>query len=72
MYHSGKQLALAPQQRLVVRRQHAGPARELPVDERVDRVAEERVGVGLVERGEIRRRAEIGEQQEAARRDPAR
>ena len=62
----GEQLELAAQQRLVVRRQRAGARRALPLHERVDRVVEERVRRAVVERREVRRRAEVGEQQEAA------
>ena len=42
-YQSGNSIEFARQQRFVVRRQHAGPARELPAQQRVDRVAEQRV-----------------------------
>ena len=61
----GKQRHLAPQQRLVVGRQLAGAGGELPAHQRVDRVAEQRVGVVLVERRKVGRLAQVGKQQEA-------
>src|SRR5688572_8782581 len=62
----GKKLELAPKKRLVVRRQHVRLARELPFHKRVDRVREKRIGILLIERFEIGRGAEIGEEQVSA------
>src|SRR5687767_15298218 len=42
-----EQVHLAPQQRLVVRRQFAGAGRELPAQQRIGRIGEQRRGVLL-------------------------
>jgi hypothetical protein len=64
----GKQVALAAEQRLVVRRQHVVAARSLPLQQRLDRIAEQPVRVtGIeIERGEIGRVTKVREQQEPA------
>ena len=67
MYHSGKSVELAAQQRLVVGRQRTGARRELPSHERVGGIVVERARVGVVERRQVGRVAEVGQQQEAAR-----
>ena len=61
----GKEIQLAAQERLVVRRQLARAGRELPADECVARVTHQRTGVCRVQLREIGARAEIREQQEA-------
>ena len=64
----GKERELALQQRRIVGRQHAGPGRELPADQRIDRLLVARpVGVGIVrvDHVEHRLRTEVVEQQEA-------
>ncbi|MNC84869.1 hypothetical protein D3C83_04370 [compost metagenome] len=61
-----KEIDLALEKRLVIRRQHAGATGALQPDERVAGVAEKRVGVARVKRREIGGRAKIGEQQKAA------
>ena len=55
---------LAPQERTVVRGQHAFAARALPADERGARIAIERRRARRIERIEVRARAEVGEEQE--------
>jgi hypothetical protein len=65
----GKQLQLAPQHRVVVRRQRVARHLGLPLHERGNGVAHQRVGLlraGVGKRIEIERAAEVGEQQEAA------
>ncbi len=63
----GKQLDLAPQQRVVVRRQRGAVAAQLPLDQRGDGVAHQRVGagtVGLAQRGQVLGVAQVVQQQE--------
>ena len=65
----GEQVELAPQQRVVVGRQLARVAARLPLDQRGDRVAHQRIGFAcrrLAQRVEVEPAAEVGEQQEAA------
>ncbi len=62
-----KQFQLAAQQSLVVWRQHAFARGELPAQQRVRGVAKELVGVAGIERAQICGRAQVGQQQEAAR-----
>ena len=61
----GKEIHLAAQERFVVRRQLTRACRELPADQRIDRVAHQRAGVCRVQLGQIRARAQVGEKQEA-------
>ena len=59
-----KEIHLAPQKRFVVRRQLARPRGALPANQRLDGIAEERVGILVVDNMQIGPRAQIGEKQE--------
>ena len=61
-----EQFQFAPQQRLVIGRQHARARCELPPQQRVDRVAKQVIRVVGVERAQVGGRPEVGQQQEAA------
>jgi hypothetical protein len=60
----GEQIEFASQQCFVVQGQHGVAAGELPADQRIGRIAEQPVGIAIVERGEISRRAQVRQQQE--------
>src|SRR6185295_6522147 len=61
----GEKIHLATQQRLVVGGQLAGTRRELPEDQRIGGVGEERRRVLRAERLQVGRGAEVAEQQKA-------
>ncbi len=61
----GEQVQLAPQQRLVVQRQHCRTAGPLPDDERVDGITEQRVGIVRRDRLQHGLHTEVGQQQVA-------
>ena len=58
-----EELHLAPEERLVVRRQLCSPGSELPADQRVGGIREERSGIAGIELLQVRARAQIGEQE---------
>ena len=62
----GEEREFAREQCFIVRRQHAGFARQLPAQQRVYRIAKQRVCGLAVERLQITRGAQIGQQQKAA------
>src|SRR3954467_7340341 len=61
-----KELELTAQQRRVVRGQHTRAARALPADQRIERIREQSIRIRFVERGEIRTRAKIREQEKTS------
>ena len=60
----GKKIDLALKQCSIVGRQHAGPAGALPLDQRIHRIAEQRVGIVRVKTVQIGGGAQIAQQQE--------
>src|SRR5207244_12563944 len=62
----GKELERAPQELFIIRRQYALARRELPTDDRIERVTEELVRIRVVECLQICRCTEVREQQKAA------
>ena len=62
----GKQIDLALQQRGIIRRQHARFAGQLPGDQGIDRVAEQRVGIVFSKPVQISGGAQVAQQQKPA------